>query len=93
MYLSATRLPDFPAWQNYGVLIRGITQNFQLSLKRGRSQLIPGNPPDLRSSAVMVQIAEARVLFSFGSASSAVRTDWMMTQTCEIVLESGLSVC
>ena len=51
-------------FQNHGVLIRGITQNLQMSLKRGRSQLIPGNPPDFRSSVVLLWCRFQRPGFS-----------------------------
>ena len=53
----------------------GMTQYFQMSVKRGSSQLMIGAPPDFRSSAVMPQIPGARVVFSFPIAadiSSAV---------------------
>ena len=53
----------------------GMTQYFQISVKRGSSQLMIGAPPDFRSSAVMPQIPGARFVFSFRIAadiSSAV---------------------
>ena len=53
----------------------GMTQHFQMSVKRGSSQLMIEAPPDFRSSAVMPQIPGARFVFSFRIAadiSSAV---------------------
>ena len=53
----------------------GMTQYFQMSVKRGSSQLMTGPPPDLSSSAVIPQIPGARFFFSFRIAadiSSAV---------------------
>ena len=53
----------------------GMTQYFQMRVKRGSSQLMIGAPPYFRSSAVMPQIPGARVVFSFRIAadiSSAV---------------------
>ena len=53
----------------------GMTLYFQMSVKRGSSQLMIGAPPDFRSSAVIPQIPGARFFFSFRIAaviSSAV---------------------
>ena len=53
----------------------GTTQYFQMSVKRGSSQLMIGAPPEFRSSAVMPQIPGARNVLSFRIAadiSSAV---------------------
>ena len=53
----------------------GMMQNFQMSVKRGSSQLMAGAPPDFVSSAVMPQIPRARFVFCFRIAayiSSAV---------------------
>ena len=44
----------------------GMTQYFQMSVKRGSSQLIMGAPLDFRSSAIMPQITVARLLLFFG---------------------------
>ena len=52
-----------------------MTPYFQMSVKRGSSQLMMGAPPDLSSSAVTPQIPGARFFFSFRIAvdiSSAV---------------------
>ena len=46
----------------------GITQYFQMSVKRGSSQLMTGAPPDLSSSAVIPQIPGAP-FFSFRIAA------------------------
>ena len=53
----------------------GMTLYFQMSVKRGSSQLMMGAPPDLSSSAVKPHIPGARFSFSFRIAaviSSAV---------------------
>ena len=53
----------------------GMTQYFQMSVKRGSSQLMTGVPPDLSSSTLIPQITGARLFFSFRIAadiSSAV---------------------
>ena len=53
----------------------GMTRCFHMSVKRGSSQLMIGDPPDFRSLAVMPQIPGARIVFSFRIAtdiSSAV---------------------
>ena len=53
----------------------GMTQYFQMSVKRGSNPLKTGVPPDLSSSAVIQQIPGARFFFSFRIAadiSSAV---------------------
>ena len=53
----------------------GMTQYFQMRVKRGSSQLMIGAPPDFRSSAVMPHIPGAQFVFSFRIAadiSSAV---------------------
>ena len=52
-----------------------MTQYFQMSVKRGSSQLMTGAPPDLSSSVVVPQIPGTRFFFSFRIAadiSSAV---------------------
>ena len=54
----------------------GMTLYFQISVKRGGTQLMMGAPPDVSSSAVVIpQISGARFFFSFRIAadiSSAV---------------------
>ena len=44
----------------------GMTQYFQMSVKRGSSQLMTGAPPDLISSAVTPQIPGALFSSVFG---------------------------
>ena len=65
-YLALSAFGPFP-FQRGTIMARfqsvGMTQYFQMSVKRGRSQLMIGAPPLFRSSAVMPQIPGARVVF------------------------------
>ena len=77
-YLMQSDFGPFP-FQSGIIMARfqsvGMTQCFQMSMKRGNSQVMMGAPPDVRSSAVMPQIPGARFVFSFRIAadiSSAV---------------------
>ena len=47
----------------------GVTLYFQMSVKRGSSQLMMGAPPDLSCSAVIPQIPGAQFFFSFRIAA------------------------
>ncbi len=71
-YLVQSDVEPFP-FQSGRIMARfqsvGITQYFQMSVKRGSSQLMTGAPPDLSSSAVIPQIPGARFFFSFRIAA------------------------
>ena len=77
-YLVQSDFEPFP-FQSGRIMARfqsvGMTQYFQMSVKRGSSQLMTGAPPELSSSAVIPQIPGALFFFSFRIAadiSSAV---------------------
>ena len=78
-YLVQSDVEPFP-FQSGRIMARfqsvGITQYFQMSVKRGSSQLMTGAPPDLSSSAVIPQIPGARFFFSFRIAADI----WGVTQ-------------
>ena len=71
-YLVQSDFEPFP-FQSGRIMARfqsvGITQYFQMSVKRGSSQLMTGAPPDLSSSAVIPQIPGSRFFFSFRIAA------------------------
>ena len=71
-YLQPCDLAHFP-FQSGSIMARfqsvGKTQYFQMTVKRGSSQLITGAPSDFRSSAVMPQIPGARFFFNFWMAA------------------------
>ena len=72
-YLVQSDFEPFP-FQSGRIMARfqsvGITQYFQMSVKRGSSQLMTGAPPDLSSSAVQIQ----RVQCKLGIWSPGIRT-------------------
>ena len=67
--------PDFEPFPFQGgrIMARfhtvGMPQYFQMSVKRGSSQLMTGAPPDLSNSAVIPHIPGARFFFSFRIAA------------------------
>ena len=71
-YLVRFYVEPFP-FQSGRIMARfqsvGMTQYFQMSVKRGSSQLMAGAPPDLSSSAVIPQIPGATLFFSFRIAA------------------------